>query len=149
MPPREIDGGRRGACSAGHHDRCGRGTGSRRLVPGTGQRRNVGVQQPIERMSGVYRRLVQHMRASITVMTTPGMHQNGNGMTCCDYVVEHLHFIGLHGLAAGVTVEHCGHRLERRHRFGQQLRHRDRRLEYQRRMDHVAEIENAADRPAV
>jgi hypothetical protein len=119
MPPREIDGVRRGVCSGGRDDRCGHGKGSGRLVPGTSQRRNIAVQQSIERTRGVHRRCVQHVGALAVVMTPPGVHQNRNGMTRDDDVIERLHFVGLQGLAVGVAAQHLRQRVERRHRLGQ------------------------------
>lgn len=70
-------------------------------------------------------------------------------MTRRDDVVQQLHLLGLQGLALRIALQHGCNRIQRRRRLRQQLRHRNRRLENQRRVNHIAKIQNAADRLAV
>jgi len=86
MPPREIDGlrsvglrrvrvsGRRSVQAPAPRATSPR-QGSGRLVPGTGERSAIGVEQPIERTPAVHRGLVQHARALGIVLAAPGVHQ--------------------------------------------------------------------------
>jgi hypothetical protein len=93
--------------------------------------------------------VVQHPGARLIVAASPRMHQQGDGMSCGDDVVQQLHLIGVQGLPPRVAVQHGARRRQRYHGLGQQFRHRHRRLEYQGRVDHIAEIENAADRAPI
>jgi len=93
------------------------------------------------------RRFGQQRRAWGVVLATPGMHQQGYAVTRTHDVEQRLHLIGLQRrLTLGVAPQQRRAGGERRHGLGQQFRDRDRRLENARRVNHVAEIQDAADR---
>jgi len=73
------------------------------------------------------------------------MHEQGRSVACRDQIVQDLDLGALERLTKRVGLEHGGNRRERRKTFGEELRHGHRGLENPRRMDHVAEIQNAAD----
>jgi len=66
-----------------------------------------------------------------------------------DDVEQQLHLIGLQSLALRIARSTAATESNGDTASVNSLRHRDRRLEYPRRMNHVAEVENPADRLAV
>ena len=117
MPPREIDRSapRRRAtrrrCDATVRPRAGsRPPRATLAVSACRSRRS----NRCERCRGACRRLVEHPGALAVMLASPRVHQHGHGMTRGDDVVEQLHLVGLQGAGPARSLQHRGHRLERR-----------------------------------
>ncbi len=111
-----------------------------------GQGLAIHAQHLKQRTRGVRGSRLQRMRTLRIVQPAPGMHQHRGGMARADDVEQQFDIIAPQRLALRIALQHGGQRIERHRALRQELGHRHRRLEYQGRVDHVAEIQNSADR---